>query len=71
MRAPGSREACSPGVRLAMEGVSCSSDPMWHRHPGAREHDTHLERTTRQLEGWTQAWPESEARLRGTRCHGI
>lgn len=32
--------------------------PMWHRHPGAREHDTHLEKTTRQLEGWTQAWPE-------------
>lgn len=32
--------------------------PMWHRHPGAREHDIHLEKTTRQLEGWTQAWPK-------------
>lgn len=31
---------------------------MWHRHPGAREHDTHLEKTAQQLEGRTQAWPE-------------
>lgn len=53
----GPGEACLPGVRLAME-----SQPflrlMWHRHPGAREHDTHLEKTAQQLEGRTQAWPE-------------
>lgn len=53
----GPGEACSPGVRLAMES-QLFLRPMWHRHPGAREHDTHLEKTTRQLEGWTQAWPE-------------
>lgn len=52
----------APGSRGGLS--SQESQPflrsMWHRHrhPGAREHDMHLEETARQPEGRTQAWPE-------------